>query len=411
MVYLILSAARAFAGTLIFTVLAVYYVTVVKMNPLQLVLVGTALEATIFLFEIPTGVVADTYSRRLSVIVGLFILGAAFLFEGLVPLVIGVMIAEVVRGIGETFLSGATDAWLAGEVGEERLGAVYIRANQVSQAAALLGPIASVGLASVWLQLPILVSGAINLLLGVFLLLAMPETGFKPVPRDQRTSWRALGATFHEGRRTVRGSPLLLSFLGVSLCVGLYSEGFDRLWEAHFLTNFSFPALGSLKLVTWFGIIELASSLLGLAAMELFRRRVKIGADRGTGRKMLVVQALSIACVFIFALAPSFGVALGTLLATRIFGMLAGVISNTWLVQSIDPRVRATVLSMSGLTNAFGQTVGGPITGAVGTIFSIRAALATSGLLLSPLLALYTAILRRAPAKHGVVEHGATALS
>ncbi len=202
----------------------------------------------------------------------------------------------------------------------------------------------------------------------------------------------------------VRGSPLLLSFLGVSLCVGLYSEGFDRLWEAHFLTNFSFPALGSLKLVTWFGIIELASILLGLAAMELFRRRVKIGTDRGTGRKMLVVQALSIACVFIFALAPSFGVALGALLATRICGMLAGVISSTWLVQSIDPRVRATVLSMSGLTNAFGQTVGGPITGAIGTIFSIRAALATSGLLLSPLLTLYTSILRRTPAAGGVSE-------
>jgi hypothetical protein len=40
------------------------------LNPLQLVLVGTVLEATAFLAEIPTGVLADVYSRRWSVIVG-----------------------------------------------------------------------------------------------------------------------------------------------------------------------------------------------------------------------------------------------------------------------------------------------------------------------------------------------------
>ena len=38
--------------------------------PLQLVLVGTTLELACFLFEIPTGIVADLYSRRLSVVIG-----------------------------------------------------------------------------------------------------------------------------------------------------------------------------------------------------------------------------------------------------------------------------------------------------------------------------------------------------
>jgi MFS transporter, DHA3 family, tetracycline resistance protein len=43
-----------------FTVSAVYFVQEVGMNPLELVLVGTAMEVTIFVFEVPTGVVADT---------------------------------------------------------------------------------------------------------------------------------------------------------------------------------------------------------------------------------------------------------------------------------------------------------------------------------------------------------------
>ncbi len=104
LIYLVMSGVTTFASSLMFTTLAVYYVTVVGMNPFQLVLVGTVLECAVLLFEVPTGVVADTFSRRLSVIVGTFILGAAFVLEGLVPLVVGVLVAEAVRGVGETFL-------------------------------------------------------------------------------------------------------------------------------------------------------------------------------------------------------------------------------------------------------------------------------------------------------------------
>ena len=147
-IYLILSGGTQLANTMIFTVLAVYYVTMIGMNPLQLVLVGTVLEATIFLFEIPTGVVADTFSRRLSVIIGMFVLGVAFVLEGSIPLVVTVMLAEAIRGVGETFISGAREAWITDEVGEEQIARVFLRATQVRQVAALLGIGASVSLAS-----------------------------------------------------------------------------------------------------------------------------------------------------------------------------------------------------------------------------------------------------------------------
>jgi hypothetical protein len=69
----------SFLYALTFTLSMVYYVKDVGLSPLQMVLVGTVLEAACFLFEIPTGVVADLYSRRLSVIMGLVIVGLAFL--------------------------------------------------------------------------------------------------------------------------------------------------------------------------------------------------------------------------------------------------------------------------------------------------------------------------------------------
>jgi DHA3 family tetracycline resistance protein-like MFS transporter len=77
-VYLIYSALWTLSLTMSFTVFSVYLVLVMGLDPLQLVLVGTALELSAFLTEVPTGVVADLYSRRLSVIIGLFIKGISF---------------------------------------------------------------------------------------------------------------------------------------------------------------------------------------------------------------------------------------------------------------------------------------------------------------------------------------------
>ncbi|MFL5806509.1 MAG: MFS transporter [Roseiflexaceae bacterium] len=273
-VYLVLRGVIAFASTLMFTILAVYYVRSVGMSPLQLVLVGTVLEVAILLFEVPTGVVADTFSRRLSVIIGTFILGAAFIFEGAVALVGAVLLAEAIRGIGETFLSGATDAWLADEVGEEAVGRVYQRAAQVDRVAAILGTLASVALASVALNLPVLIGGGLYLALGIFLALCMPERGFQPAPREERSSWSGLFATLRDGSRVVRRSPILLMLLGVSLFGGAAGEGFDRLWEAHFLTNFRFPELGALDPVVWFGIIGVGTQLASLIVTAVFQRRL-----------------------------------------------------------------------------------------------------------------------------------------
>src|SRR2546425_311347 len=74
-VYLILSSASAFFFTTIFTINLVYQLQVAHLDPLQLVLVGTVLEITVFLTQVPTGVLADVYSRRLAVIVGLALIG------------------------------------------------------------------------------------------------------------------------------------------------------------------------------------------------------------------------------------------------------------------------------------------------------------------------------------------------
>jgi MFS family permease len=83
--YYLLNFVATFCFTLCFTVSLVYMITYLGISPLQLVLVGTVLEATCFLLQAPTDVVADRYSRRLSVLIGFVLIGFGFALSGALP--------------------------------------------------------------------------------------------------------------------------------------------------------------------------------------------------------------------------------------------------------------------------------------------------------------------------------------
>ena len=69
-VYVTIAAVGAFVSTLAFTITPFYRFQVAGLDNFELVLAGTLMEAAVFCFEIPTGVVADQWSRKWSVIVG-----------------------------------------------------------------------------------------------------------------------------------------------------------------------------------------------------------------------------------------------------------------------------------------------------------------------------------------------------
>jgi DHA3 family tetracycline resistance protein-like MFS transporter len=111
----------SFFSALAFTLNMVYFVKDVGLSPLQMVLVGTTLEIACFAFEVPTAIVADLYSRRLSIIIGFVLVGGGLLLQGLIPAFAAVLAAQVLWGLGYTFTSGADQAWITDEVGEDRV--------------------------------------------------------------------------------------------------------------------------------------------------------------------------------------------------------------------------------------------------------------------------------------------------
>jgi DHA3 family tetracycline resistance protein-like MFS transporter len=393
-VYLILEFCASLLFSLIFTVSQLYYVTVVGLAPLQLVLTGTILEATVFLFEIPTGVLADVKSRRLSVIIGYALMGIGFIVEGSFAFFATVALAQVLWGFGYTFTSGATQAWVADELGEERAGHAFLRGAQAARAGALVAIPISVALGSVSIRLPIVLGGILMILLALFLVRAMTEEGFTPTPPEERTTWGQMLKTVQDARQLMRRQPILLLLLGIGLFYGLYSEGFDRLWTPHLLESFRMPWLDAVEPVVWFGLIRAVQLLLGLATTEIARRRVDTNRPLPIARVLMLNAAFIILALAGFGLVRTFWIALALYWLIGALRSIAAPLHTAWLNLSIDdPQVRATLFSVSGQADAIGQIAGGPAVGAIGNS-SIRAALVTSAFLLSPVLPLYSLAMR-----------------
>ncbi len=381
-----------FCFSLLFSMAAVlslvYHLEVVGLNALELVLVGTVLETSCFLLEIPTGVVADLYSRRRSVLIGVFLYGMGFVLEGALPWFAAVLLAQVVWGCGDTFISGALEAWIASEERDRSMDKVFLRGGQMGQAGGVLGVVLGTLLGNLDLRLPIVTAGLLYLILGLVLLRIMPETNFTPVREEENSLLADMMGLFKVNLRFIKGVPVLLALLAITFCGGLASEGFDRLSTAHFLEDTIMPSLGLLNSVTWFGIMRLLGSGLGIFASQVLIAYLE---RRGTASRtglVLFTSAGYILGLTLFALGKRFWFMMAVFLLTGLMRSLKEPILAAWMNEHVEEKMRATVFSTNGQMDAFGQILGGPLVGLVAQQVSVSWGLLCTALLLLPALVL-----------------------
>ena len=383
-VYLFIEVSTSLCFSMMFVVTSLYEATVAGLAPVQLILVGTTLELSAFLFEVPTGIVADVYSRRLSIIIGYVLMGLGFLLEGLFPFFGAILLAQVIWGLGYTFTSGARQAWITDEIGEDAANNLFLRASQFGLFASLIGMALAALVGADQVALPIQVGALGVILIGLTLVIIMPETGFHPTPREDRNTWEHMWHTFKQGLQVVRGKPRLMSIVGVGLFYGIYSEGFDRLWVKHFLNTFELPILFGNNQVTFFAALRVTGTLLTILAMRFVQKRVDTSSPLAIGRAMLIVTGLISAVLIGFALSPLFLLSVTLYLSINVLRNVAEPLQTAWVNQKLDSRVRATIHSMFGQVDAIGQVVGGPIVAVIAAMSSAVSSLVTSGLLLTP---------------------------
>lgn len=368
-VYLLFRFVCSLAVSMSTVLSIVYHLEVVQLDAFQLVLVGTVQETSCFLFEMPTGVVADLYSRRRSVLIGMFLYGLGFLMEGALPWFAPVLLAQVVWGCGDTFITGALEAWIASEEEDKPIDKVFLRGSQMGQIGGVLGVVLGTLLGNINLQMPLILGGSLCLLLGLVMVRIMPETNFSPAIEERQGLLKDFVCLFKLNLGFVKGAPVLLALLAITLCGGLASEGFDRLSTAHFLDDTVIPVIGPLNSVTWFGVISLIGNGLGILASQLLIARME---KKGTVSRTSVVMSTS-AGYILFLLAG--------LMRTIKEPVLAA-----WMNDQVDEKMRATVFSTSGQLDSFGQIIGGPIVGLVAQQVSIPWGLVCTAFLLLPAL-------------------------
>jgi len=325
------------------------------------------------IFEVPTGVVADTRGRRFS-----FLLGAGTLllstllylvmWQAHAPL-LGWAIASILLGLGFTFFSGATEAWLVdalastGYTGE--LEPIFGRAQTVGGAAMLAGSVGGGFIAQATnLGVPYLLRAA---MLGVTLVVAfvfMRDLGFSPKQGVSTTvAIRSVAKGAVDGG--LRNPPVRWLMLAAPFTVGVGFYAFYA-FQPYLLQLYGDK--------TAYGIAGLAAAIVAGSQIVggLIVGRVRRLFKRRTDALILgsIANVVLLAAV---GLTGNFIVALVLLAAWCMVFAIEGPLRQAFVNGLIPSEQRATVLSFDALMGSAGGVVAQPALGRTADLFGYPA--------------------------------------
>jgi len=377
--YLGIAASTTLAQSLIWGVNTLFLLSV-GLDIFQVMLVNAAYTVAQVVFEVPTGVIADTLGRRVSYLLAvgiIFFSTLLYLWFGLAGLgVLPFAIASALLGLGYTFYTGAVDAWMVDALHsvdyQGRLEPIFARYGMVFGAFMLVGTTAGGFLGQLDLWIPYAARAAVLVPAFLLGLLVMRDRGFAArrltvasFAGETRRIARA-GVVYGLRDRVVRFVMLATLVQGVFFIYGFYS------WQKYFL-----DLLGQ-DLVWVTGVIAALVGLTQILGNALVGRITKRVADRGL--ILMVAVGVSTAAVVGAALVQQFWVAVPLyLVSTAAFGVYMPV-KQGWLNARIPSEQRATIISLDALFGDGGMTVGQVGLGYLSQVVSIPAAWLVGGL-------------------------------
>ncbi|GMQ86087.1 MAG: MFS transporter [Acidimicrobiia bacterium] len=389
--YLVIAGLYTLSASLIWGVNTLFLLDA-GLSVFEVFVANAAFTAGMVLFEVPTGVVADTTGRRRSFLWSVGVLLAATLaYVGLSATGAGVVAFSVVSmflGLGYTFYSGAVEAWVVDALSQTdysgTLDRVFTRGGIVTGAAMLVGTIGGGLLGTINLVIPYLVRSGLLVMVLIVAAVAMHDIGFEPrrvSAREYPAEMRRLasaGMGIGWGDRSVR---LILTVTMFQM--GIFTWVFYA-WPPYFL-----DLLGS-------DAVWVAGFVAGGVAMSMIVGNALVEAlTRFSGRRttiLLWASAVQGVAILLTGFAGSFWVAMPALLvATGTMGVISPV-KQSYLNQRIPAKERATVLSIDSMTGSVGAVATQVGLGRVADAGNFSAGFVVAGLLsliaLAPLRAL-----------------------
>lgn len=331
------------------------------------------------LFEVPTGVVADTWGRRASYTIGtvtLLISTTLYLVMWTIEAPFwGWAASSIFLGLGFTFFSGATEAWLVDALNhggyDGPLDAVFARGQVVAGSAMLSGSIAGGFVAQLTnLGVPYIMRAAMLLVTFVFALAFMKDLGFSP-DRERsavKQMGRILKASVDNGlrNRPVRWVMLMAPF---SMGVSFYAFYAMQPYLLELYGESGAYGIAGLAAAVIAGA-QIAGGLLAGQIRRMFARRTHV---------IILTTILSVAMLVVIGATSNFWVAVAMLVLWAMAFASVAPIRQAYLNGLIPSSHRATVLSFDSLVGSTGGVVFQPVLGRVADVAGYSATYLISG--------------------------------
>ena len=358
----------------------VWWVVELELEPLQLLLLGAALEVTVLLAEVPTGVVADLYSRKWSMVTSYLLMGAAMSLAPITPAFGVLLVWQVLWSIGWTFQSGADTAWVTDEI--EGDPAPLIVRHAVWRSGGLLLGLPVTALAGLWsLEGAMVMVGLLSIAVALALAVVMPEHGFTPIETSPDGRWADALRTWRTGARVVVNSRMLRIVVGTMVLMGMADEAIDRL-DVLRLVQLGLPDFADDQGVVFFGAIWWGMTILNIPVMLWLADRVESSTDQTAARLMQLLLIASAIGVAALALSPAITIAIAGWTVRDVGREVIEPIGVGLANRHASSDVRATVISFRGQAEAVGEVMGGIALGAVAQLTTVPIALACAAILL-----------------------------
>jgi len=367
--YLLLTLGNTLAASLIWGINTLFLLDAGLSN-LQAFAANAFFTAGMVLFEIPTGVVADVWGRRLSYQLGTLTLAIStvlyyLLWQYSAPFWQWAL-ASVFIGLGFTFFSGAVEAWLVDAMAYAKfkgsLETVFGKAQMVSGVAMLTGSVAGGIIAQATnLGVPFLLRAGILLVMFYVASRVMRDLGFSPADeaRPLHNMRQLLTTSLDYGikNRPVRWVMLAAPF---SAGVGIYTFYALQPFLLELYGNAHSYSIAGLAAAIVAGS-QIAGGFLAPKIRGLFARRTSA---------LIFGGLLSSAVLALLSLTHAFVVAL---LLLVIWGLLFSAVTpirQTYINGMIPSKQRATVLSFDSLVSNVGGVVIQPALGRAADVYS-----------------------------------------
>ncbi|MCK5413292.1 MAG: hypothetical protein KAI57_02850 [Candidatus Pacebacteria bacterium] len=347
------------------------------LNLFEINIVSLVTVIIVFTFEIPTGIIADTYGRKVSFVCSCFIIALGMFVYSIGDSLSLFVLASFIFAIGNTLESGAFKAWLVDSIDYHSYSDyfidkehIYVKETQAKYLASIIGAFCGVFLAEINISLPWIAAGILMTFVGVISIIYMKEEYL--VDNNSSTkNIQVMKSTIKNSIKCIKSSETLKFIFAMGLLHSFGTKGLYMQWQPYFADLFqSEIILGFI----WAGISIAIISGTTLSKNLSFNMKKK--------ERIMTSQIAVGFGIFLCGVTTSIPIVIISFLFIFFMMGISIPIKEEYLNETITNTERATLISCMSIIYSIGSVIGLLFSGYIAEYYSISMTWMISGLAL-----------------------------